>query len=119
MASDHAQDIPKQVRASLAIFAALLVLTAVTVAASNVTVGVATGIIVALIIAIVKGSLVAGFFMHLLHEKRTVYSLLLVAGLFLVTMMGLMFWSFNSPLVGTGEAPIRPAVAQQQAPEVH
>ena len=117
--SEHADTIKKHVRAYIAVFVALLVLTVVTVAASSLTAGVATTILIALTIATVKGSLVGGFFMHLAWEKRAIYALLLVAGAFLIAMMGLFLWSFNSPLTGTGTAPMQPAITHQQTTEGH
>ncbi len=117
--SEHTDTIKKHVRAYIAVFAALLVLTVVTVAASSITAGVAASIVVALVIATVKGSLVGSFFMHLAWEKRAIYALLLMAGAFLVAMMGLFLWSFNSPLTGTGTAPMQPAIRHEQTTEGH
>jgi cytochrome c oxidase subunit 4 len=51
------------------VFAALLVLTAVTTAAAFVDLG-AWNVAVAMIIAVVKASLVAAYFMHLRHTSR-------------------------------------------------
>lgn len=51
-----------------AIFAALIVLTVITVAASYVDFG-AANTVIAVIIATVKAALVATFFMHLAHDK--------------------------------------------------
>ena len=46
-------------------------------------------IIVALIIATVKGSLVAAFFMHLLSEKKLIYSVLVITVVFFAVLMWL------------------------------
>ncbi|MCH7908859.1 MAG: cytochrome C oxidase subunit IV family protein [Candidatus Hydrogenedentes bacterium] len=119
MAREHADTTKKHVRAYIAVFVALLVLTVLTVAASSLTTGVAASIVIALTIAAVKGSLVGSFFMHLAWEKRAIYALLLVAGAFLIAMMGLFLWSLNSPLAGTGIAPMQPAITHEQATEGH
>lgn len=68
-------------RTYIIVLAALLVLTAVTVAASGIHFGSpAINVIVALGIASLKASLVALFFMHLLHDKP-LNALIFVSGL--------------------------------------
>jgi cytochrome c oxidase subunit 4 len=64
------EEINKHVRLYLKVFATLLVLTGVTVAISYVHLPEPWALIVALIIAGAKGTLVAGFFMHLFDEFR-------------------------------------------------
>jgi len=88
MANMH--DMKKESQKYLAVGIGLLVLTAITVAAASLNVGLALGILVALLIATIKGSLVASFFMHLASEKKFIYALLLLTLLFLVAMMGLI-----------------------------
>ena len=68
----------------------LLLMTAVTVAARQLNLGIALAILVALMIAAFKGSLVASFFMHLASEKKAIYILLLSTLFLFVVMMGLM-----------------------------
>jgi caa(3)-type oxidase subunit IV len=81
----HPQDTKKEVRTYVNVFLALMVLTVVTVAISYVQLAVPLAITAALIIATVKGSLVASFFMHLLHENRLIFAaLLLTVAFFLV-----------------------------------
>ena len=111
--SDHAETIQKHVRLYIGVFAALMVLTVVTVAASRLNAGVVTTIVVAMIIATVKGSLVASFFMHLAWEKRSIYALLLVAAAFLVAMIGLFLWHYYEPINGTVIAPMQSAIAHE------
>lgn len=53
-------------------------------------------IIVALGIASIKGFLVAGFFMHLLSEKRLIYSVLLLTVVFFVVLMLLPLGTMHS-----------------------
>lgn len=78
------------------VFAALLVGTVFTVWASYINFGSVTiNIAVALLIASVKAFLVAGFFMHLISEKKAIYATLATTGFFFVALMGLTLWSMN------------------------
>jgi cytochrome c oxidase subunit 4 len=71
---DHGHaDIDRQVRAALVVFASLLVLTGFTVAAFWLHFPTRLAITLALLIATLKGSLVAGWFMHLVSERRLIY----------------------------------------------
>ena len=80
-------DIQKHVRTYMVVFVALMVLTFVTVAISTLHLPVRTAIILALIIASIKGSLVACFFMHLISEKKAIYSLLVMTFVFFVALL--------------------------------
>ncbi len=68
------------------VWAALMVLTGLTVAASYAHLGM-MNIVVALLIASVKASLVALFFMHLRHESRLVWGFALAPVFFLVLII--------------------------------
>jgi caa(3)-type oxidase subunit IV len=84
------EHIRKEMRVYLAVFIGLAVLTAVTVGACyGLKLPVRTAIIVALIIASVKGFLVAGFFMHLLSEKKVIYGVLILTVIFFIFLMTL------------------------------
>ncbi len=85
--SSDAQSVQKQVRVYLMVFAALAVLTIVTVLASYLDVAIGPAVAIALAIAAVKGSLVALFFMHLSHEKRAIYWVLLLTAVFFLALM--------------------------------
>jgi caa(3)-type oxidase subunit IV len=87
------EDVPSHVGTYIKVFVALAVGTLVTVLASNLHLGIILGIIVALIIATVKGSLVAGFFMHLVAERRAIYWILVLTATFVVAMVGLIMFS--------------------------
>jgi len=87
--SDHAADIDKHVRVYITVFVALMVLTVVTVAISYLDLSVPIAVTVALFVAIVKGSLVAGYFMHLVSEKKLIYAVLAVTVAFFVVLMAL------------------------------
>jgi cytochrome c oxidase subunit IV len=86
-AHGHA-DVDRQVRAAVLVFVSLLVLTGFTVTAWTLHLPTRLAIALALAIAAVKGSLVAGWFMHLVSEKRLVYWVLgLTAVLFLPLLL--------------------------------
>jgi len=68
----HAVDIDRHVRAYVSVFVALMLLTVVTVWVSSLGLTLRLAVGVALAIATVKGSLVAGVFMHLSSEKRLI-----------------------------------------------
>jgi cytochrome c oxidase subunit 4 len=94
-ATDHAVDIDRHVRVYITVFVALMVLTIVTVAISRLHLSVPIAVTIALFVAIVKGSLVAGYFMHLVSEKKLIYAVLALTGAFFVALMVL-------PVITTG-----------------
>jgi caa(3)-type oxidase subunit IV len=91
----HSPDeVKKHVRTYIIIFVALLIGTVITVAlnavhfdSALVTIG------IALFVACIKAFLVAGFFMHLMSEKKAIYSMLAVTVFFFAAMMYLTIWS--------------------------
>jgi cytochrome c oxidase subunit 4 len=89
MAGDHAVDIDKHVRVYIMVFAALMVLTIVTVAVSRFHLPVPLAVTVALIVAIIKGSLVACYFMHLISEKKLIYAVLAITVVFFAALIAL------------------------------
>ena len=85
---DHSADIDKHVRIYIVVFVSLMVLTLVTVAVSYLHLPLPMAIGVALLIATIKGSLVACYFMHLISEKKLIYTVLgLTVFLFLVLLL--------------------------------
>ena len=81
-------DIQEHVRVYVMVFIALACLTAITVGVSYIHMGNRyLNIAVALLIAAVKGSLVAGYFMHLISEKKVIYSVLALTGLFFLFVL--------------------------------
>src|SRR5262249_61280834 len=86
MHSDPAA-IKKSVRGYMTVGAALLIFTAITVAANRLHLAVPAAITVALIIACLKGSMVASVFMHLSHEKKWIYGALLLTVIFFIVLM--------------------------------
>lgn len=92
----HAHDVSKEVRKYLIVFFALLVGTALTVGAAYVDFGGASiNIAVALFIATVKAALVAGFFMHLIDERKMIYGVLGATVFFFIGLMYLTLWSMD------------------------
>jgi cytochrome c oxidase subunit 4 len=79
--------IKKSVRTYMMVGAALIVFTAITVAVNLIHLAVPLAITVALIIASMKGTMVAAIFMHLSHEKRWIYSALLLTVLCFIVLM--------------------------------
>ena len=86
---DHAADIDRHVRVYITVFVALMALTIVTVAISYLHLPVPIAVTVALLVAIIKGSLVACYFMHLISEKKLIYAVLVVTVLFFVALLAL------------------------------
>lgn len=87
MSDDHAADIDKHVRTYLIVFAALIVLTVVTVAVAGLHLSVPLAIALGLFIATIKGSLVACYFMHLISEKKFILWILLLTMFFFVVLV--------------------------------
>ena len=66
-------------------------------------------ITLALLVATTKASLVAGFFMHLISEKKLIYSVMGATAFFLAGLMYLVVWSRDQLPQGSahlGKAPI-------------
>ena len=87
--SEHAVDIDKHVKVYISVFVALMVLTIITVAVSYLHLSVPMAVTVALFVAIVKGSLVAAYFMHLVSEKKLIYAVLVLTIVFFAVLLAL------------------------------
>lgn len=87
MHQPNVDEIRKHVRTYILVFVALMALTVITVAVSYLHLDVKWAIAVALLIATIKGSLVAGFFMHLISEKKLIYATLLLTLVFFVVLL--------------------------------
>ena len=80
--------IRREIRVYLIVFGALAVLTGLTVyACYGLQMPVHYAILIALAIACTKGFLVAGFFMHLLSEKKLIYSVLVLTVFFFAVLL--------------------------------
>lgn len=80
------EEIRKHVKVYVMVFGALAVLTVVTVAISWLDIPMLPALVVALFIALVKGSLVALYFMHLVSEKQVIMWVLAATVVFLISM---------------------------------
>ena len=95
MTSDHAVDIDKHVRVYITVFVALMVLTIVTVAVSRYHFPVPIAVTIALTVAIIKGSLVACYFMHLISEKKLIYAVLALTAFFFAALIALPIFTVS------------------------
>ena len=88
--SDHsAADIDRHVRVYITVFVALMALTIITVAISRLHLREPIAVTVALLVAIIKGSLVASYFMHLISEKKLIYAVLVLTTFFFAVLLAL------------------------------
>jgi len=78
----HEIDIDKHVRTYVLVFVALMALTLVTVGISYLHLATGPAVALALLVACIKGSLVAGYFMHLISEKKLIVLVLILTVLF-------------------------------------
>lgn len=98
--STHAEEVKKHVRIYIAVFGALAALTVITVAVAYLHLSIVPALIVALFIASIKGSLVAAYFMHLISEKKVIFTLLIVTAIFLLGLFILTISSFHDQIGG-------------------
>lgn len=96
--NSHA-DIDRTVKTYILVFVSLLVLTLVTVAVSRLHLPVAGAVAVALVVASIKGTLVAGYFMHLLSERKLIYWVLGFTVAFFLAVLLLPLWTHYDPIV--------------------
>jgi cytochrome c oxidase subunit 4 len=94
-------DIHSHVKTYYMVFGALMVLTGITVAVSYLHLSIPLAITVALMVAIVKGTLVALFFMHLLNERTIIYSALALTVVFFVFLMFIPLLTISDKISGT------------------
>ena len=97
MSDAHSDDhFMQHVRRYLLVFVALLIGTVITVWASFIPFHHrAVNIGVALLIAGCKAFLVAGFFMHLISERKMIYCIMAFTAFFFVGPMGLTLWAMG------------------------
>lgn len=95
--SDHS--IEHHIQTYIRVFIALGVLTILTVAVSYLDVSFIEAFFIAITIATIKGSLVLGFFMHLISERKAVIWILVVT---FVAFLILMFIPLISLTDSTG-----------------
>ncbi len=96
---NHVQAVQKHVRTYVGVFVALLIGTLLTVGISQVHLGETGNVAAALLIAALKAGLVAGFFMHLVSEKKAIYAIMVFAIVFLIALMFLTLGSMSDVVV--------------------
>ena len=104
------ESIRKSVRSYITVFVLLMIFTIITVAVSRFHFGIPIAITVALIIASIKGSMVAGVFMHLSYARKWIYGALILTGLGFIILMTVPSLTINDG-IGTPihvEAPAAP-----------
>jgi cytochrome c oxidase subunit IV len=87
--SDHAVDIDRHVRIYITVFVTLMALTIITVAISRLHLSMPIAVSVAMLVAVIKGSLVACYFMHLISEKKLIYAVLGLTVAFFLALLAL------------------------------
>jgi caa(3)-type oxidase subunit IV len=91
---DELQDVKKHVRQHIIIAVALAIGSITTIWTSQTNFGsFSVNVAMTLAIAAIQGFLVAGFYMHLLSEKKMIYSFLVFTVVFFVVMMGMTVWA--------------------------
>jgi cytochrome c oxidase subunit 4 len=103
MDAHAADDVKKAVKTYYMIFGALMVFTVLTVAVSYLHLPLAFAVLVALVVATIKGSLVAMFFMHLMHERKVIYWALLLTVIFFIFLMFVPLATNLDRIPGTAE----------------
>ena len=103
MSQDHAAEIDRHVKVYIAVFVSLMVLTMLTVGAWKfLHLGIGMTIAVALFIATVKAALVACFFMHLISEKKLIYSVMVLTVFFFFVLLMVPFWTSIADAITIG-----------------
>ena len=97
VSADDAEAIRRQTKTYLRVFFGLMILTVLTVAVSYLHLSsVMLAVMIGLVIAAVKGSMVASVFMHLSHERKIIYWVLLLTVVFFLVLMFLpVLWHWN------------------------
>ena len=103
MTSEHAADgghsaadIDKHVKVYITVFVTLMVLTIITVAIARVHLPVPIAVTLALLVATIKGGLVAGYFMHLVSEKKLILAVMLLTLAFFAVLLALPILTHNN-----------------------
>jgi len=102
-ADGHAVNLRSYIRLCAIVFLVVLCTTSAMIATSFAHLGEGWTLKVALIlaIAVVNAFLVAGYLMHLLSEKKLVYTVLGFTVVFFIGLMGLTVWATNGFPPGT------------------
>jgi cytochrome c oxidase subunit 4 len=96
MSAHSHEEISKHVRVYLFVFLALLIGTVVTVGLNYLHFdSVALTVTIALFVAVVKATLVACYFMHLISEKKMIYVILSFTAFFFAALLALTLFSYG------------------------
>lgn len=87
MSHSHEMDLDKHVRTYIMVFVSLMVLTVITVGIYYLHLPTGAAIALALFVAVVKGSLVACYFMHLISERKLIYWVMALTVLFFIFIL--------------------------------
>lgn len=102
MSGHTPEEVRQEVRRYLIVFGVLIVGTIVTVLASYVDLpNFALTVALALFIATIKGFFVAGYFMHLMDEKKMIYAIMAATVFFVISLMFLTIWAMEDTPLGT------------------
>ena len=88
------EDIKKHVRIYMGVFGALAVLTVVTVGIGYLELPMVPALLLGLAVALIKGGLVAAYFMHLLEEKKVILYSLALTVVFFLCMVAIFMATF-------------------------
>lgn len=99
--SHNTEEMLKHIKIYIFVFVALAVLTVLTVWASYIHVSPALHVTIAMAIATVKGGLVVAYFMHMVSEKKLIYSVCLLTVFFFIFMLLVTYFADTTmaPLV--------------------
>ena len=121
MGGSSAADIQHHVKIYYRVFAILAVLTVVTVGVARLAHAyqwsLATSVTVALIVALIKGSLVACYFMHLISEKGMLFWILALCALFFVVILAIPSLTEHETLSRSTDHPAMSAPAHAAGKE--
>lgn len=98
MSAHTPEEIRKETRTYIVVFAALATLTVITVVVSYLDLPTGAAVFVALFIALIKGSLVVAYFMHLIDEQRVIYAILLFTLVLFIVIFALPAGNFADQL---------------------
>lgn len=102
MSSNDVESIKKETRGYLVIFGGLLSLSLTAVAISYLKLPLSIAIALTLLIASIQVFLAAGYFMHLISEKRIfLYMVLILTLIFAVAVLILPIMTHHNPITGT------------------
>lgn len=118
MGGHSPEEIRAETRTYMMVFAALAVLTIVTVAISYLDLSTGPAVFLGLAVATVKGSLVAAYFMHLISERKVIYGILALTLVFFTVLMTVSMGNYVSrtDIERPGNASVAPQESAEHVP---